>query len=146
MVHIFCLYFNAYMNFIPTITEKNNNYHIDNYYISYFNIFHLSSLNPINIPLSDTNTGLFISIPSLANNSIFSLSLIFDNFSFKFNSLYFNPLVLNHFFISNPLSFIHFVNSFIVGTSSIIFLSSNSILFSSNHFFAFYKQNILDIL
>ena len=53
--------------------------------------------------------GLFTSIPSVDNNSIFSSSVILFNFSFKFNSLYFSPLVLNHFLYLFVLIFAKFI-------------------------------------
>ena len=113
-----------------------NNYNknllnLKEFFTNFFNIFYFikffqfSSLNPINIFSLVINIGLFISIPSLANNSILSLLLIIFNLSLRFNCLYFSPLVLNHFFISCPLNSIHFSNSSIIGVSVTIFLSTS---------------------
>lgn len=57
--YIFSFHSNTFINYIPIFTVKNSNYHIGNYYLFYFNIFHLSSLNPVHISLSNNNTILF---------------------------------------------------------------------------------------
>ena len=56
----------------------------------------------------------------------------------SFSSLYTNPLVLNNFFTGRPLRGIHAFNSSTVGFSSTIKRLVNSMLFSVNHFLAFW--------
>ena len=56
----------------------------------------------------------------------------------KKSSLYTNPLVLKNFFTGRPLRGIHAFNSSTVGFSSTIKRLVNSMLFSVNHFLAFW--------
>ena len=70
--------------------------------------------------------------------AICSSSLIVGSFSLSFSSLYTNPLVLKNFFTGRLLRGIHAFNSSTVGFSSTIKRLVNSMLFSVNHFLAFW--------
>ena len=106
--------------------------------MNYFNFSHSSGLKPTRTKLSVTTNGRFTNLPLVANSAICSSSLIAGSFSLSFSSLYTNPLVLKNFFTCRPLRGIHAFNSSTVGFSSTIKRLVNSMLFSVNHFLAFW--------
>src|SRR5699024_3675849 len=97
------------------------------FYSSSNTFFHSCSLKPVNMAFSVIRMGLFINIPSDDNSDNCSSNDNVCLFSFRFDSLYFIPLVLYSLFIDISYLFNHSFNSSLVGVSVMMFLSVNLI-------------------
>ena len=100
-------------------------------------ILPMSGLNPVSTASSVIRSGRLISMPSEANNSSCSDSLISGRRLLNLSSRYFIPLVLKKR-LSFNYSFIQLFRSSTLGVSSVMLRDIKSTLFSSSHF-AFYS-------